>query len=73
MSFVLRCREQGCDARIKFVETVSGARMPIDADPVADGEWAVLNRKLVPYEQVPGLPRYRSHYATCTNPGRFRK
>jgi len=47
--------------------------MPVDADPVPDGEWTVLERVLVPWEQAPELPRYRTHYATCKNPARFRR
>lgn len=71
--FVVRCREEGCGARIKFVRTASGARMPVDAQPVVGGEWVILERTLVPFEQAPELPRYRTHYATCTNPARFRE
>lgn len=71
--FIVRCREEGCRARIVFVRTAAGGRMPLDAEPVPDGEWAILERQMVPWEQAPELPRYRTHYATCTNPRRFRK
>lgn len=47
--------------------------MPLDVDPVQGGEWAVFERKLVPHKEHPELPAYRTHYATCTNPKRFRR
>lgn len=47
--------------------------MPLDADPVEGGEWVIFERMLAPAKDHPELPARRTHYATCTNPGRFRR
>jgi hypothetical protein len=59
-----------CKAAVIWGRTAKGRPMPVDAEPVADGEW-MLERGALVY-QGPGpslLPgaRYRSHFATCAD------
>jgi hypothetical protein len=56
---IVRCT--ACQARIIFLLTSSGKKMPVDADTV-DEEDEV-------YEQG----KHVNHWGTCTDPGRFRK
>jgi hypothetical protein len=56
---ITRCK--GCNARIIFLETSSGKRMPVDADTVDPSEEAF----------VPG--KHKSHFATCSKAGDFRR
>ncbi len=57
------CR--ACGATIMFVRTENGKSHPVNVKPVRiwvdDGQH---------YKQVSG---YMTHFATCTDPGRFRK
>lgn len=67
------CRS--CEAPIRWVETVKGRPMPLDAEPVADGNVtietsgerrgpvAVVHGKSDPVPD--GTPAYRSHFSTC--------
>lgn len=65
-----RCRS--CPATVRWVLTAAtGARMPLDPDPVEDGnvvlDWvngSVVARVLRKGETHDG-PRYVSHFATC--------
>lgn len=74
MPAVTPCAEPSCQAPIFFARTSSGSVMPFDAEPVDDGGWVIIENLALPV----GVPsedrmRYKTHYATCTNPGRFRR
>lgn len=79
---------QACAAPIRWVITEAGKAMPIDAEPVPDGNIIMTGRtvrtrggRLTP--EVGYLTegtlfpsdatRYVSHFATCTHPEQFRK
>jgi len=70
------CRS--CGARIVWATTPTGASMPVDAAPAADGDrvlypgprgWLVLRV----HESDDGKPRHKSHFATCPNAGAHRR
>lgn len=67
-----------CGARIFFARTEKGKSMPLDAEPVPDGN-IVLRDGVVNYLTGPEMdmptdrPRYKSHYATCPQAGQWRK
>lgn len=70
------CRR--CGNPIWFLKTPSGATMPLDADPVEDGNVIVKDGMAVVlkqdlFSQPPEGPRYLSHFATCPAPREFRK
>lgn len=56
---IVRCK--ACNARIIFLMTSSGKKMPVDADTV-DAEDEV-------YEQG----KHVNHWGTCSDPERFKK
>lgn len=68
-----KCRS--CGASIYWAYTVDGNRMPVDADPVDEGNVIMaVNRRtgelrarvVSPDEHVPnGRNRYTPHFATC--------
>ena len=65
-----------CSAPIRWVEALTGARMPIDVAPRADGN-VVLEaggkaRVLKKGEPHTG-PRFVSHFSTCPQAGTWRK
>lgn len=74
------CRS--CGAPVRWVITSRGKRMPLDAEPVDDGN-VVLDMSdrndpvaiVVPPEQilVEDGPRYVSHFATCPNADQHRR
>lgn len=71
-----KCRDCGVD--ILWVRTANGRLMPLDAEPVADGNLVLVNG--VPTlirgdlsETVPEGPRYKSHFVTCIHADKFRK
>jgi len=80
-----RCRS--CGASITWAWTLNGKRMPIDAEPVEDGNLEIAARNdegepVVRYlsggdrNPLPGfdlVPRYVSHFATCPNAQDHRK
>ncbi len=64
-----KCRE--CDAEISFVRTRRDKQMPVNAESLTEEDVEVLSR-------VGGVVDYRhddheSHFATCSDPDRFRK
>jgi hypothetical protein len=68
---------KGCGSEMAWATTTSGASVPLDPAPVADGNLVFVG-KVVRYlhkgERVPeGMPRYRSHFSTCPEAGRFRR
>ena len=68
-----------CGAEILWVKTIKGKSMPLDAQPVVDGNIVLLKAAAVilSKEQLgqPGRdgPRYKSHFATCPNASQHRK
>jgi hypothetical protein len=71
-----------CHARIRWALTGSGKRIPVDRDPVPDGNLfyvgdedgpptvAVITKGRRP---PPGADRYTSHFATCPNAASHRR
>jgi hypothetical protein len=56
---IVRCRETTCNARIIFLTTEEGRKMPCDADTVeADDDY---------FDQR----RHTPHFRTCSNPNKF--
>lgn len=64
----VRCRE--CGAEIFFGVTHQGKRTPIDAKPTTG--FVIVDDEPDSPPVVSGKV-YVSHFATCTNPERFRK
>ncbi len=60
-----RC--EACNAKIKWVKTTNGKRMPLDVDPVATN---VMIEFMGTYSLV--KEAFVSHFATCSEPERFR-
>lgn len=58
---ITRCSSNGCRARIIFLKTLGGSKMPVDADTVE------------PEDEYFEHGRHQSHFATCPASGRFRK
>ena len=70
-SNITSCKE--CGARISFVLTAKQNYMPIDADSLTEADLALLedshSDKIITYQSK----YHRSHFSTCSDPGRFRK
>lgn len=73
---------KGCDAPIHWAQVVGGKRVPIDPDPVDNGNLVLVSlapgeRREVRYlrrgEDAGDAPRYVSHFATCPQAEQFRK
>lgn len=67
-----------CKAPVVWVITEKGKRMPLDKEPVPNGNIIVLNNGIAHFllkdEPVkPETKRYVSHFATCPNAGQHRK
>lgn len=70
------CR--GCGALIAWRMTTGAARMPLDPDPVADGNIVIEpdgRCRLLPRSARPevGQPLFQSHWVSCPARDRFRK
>jgi hypothetical protein len=71
------CRS--CNAPVLWVRTTSGALMPLDAEPVENGNIALIDgvahtrRGDLFEEMLPDGPRYQSHFASCPNAAKHRK
>ncbi len=73
-----RCR--GCGANIYWAESTRGKAIPLDAEP-AEGGNLVLQRRLdgvlvamvVKADEMPGAPRFVSHFSTCVDAAKFRR
>lgn len=75
------CRS--CKARIFFAKTANGSQMPLDFDPVPDGNVmvneegvALVLKKADLFSeavQLPEMPRYKSHFSTCPAAAHYRK
>lgn len=55
----VECREPSCRARVVFLQTRNGSKMPVDAETVLDDD------------VVFDPPRHVSHFKTCKKPNRF--
>lgn len=71
-----------CKAKVMWVETEAGKRMPLNSGPDREGNVVMVGHtgkspivKVYgnPAEIPAGTRRYKSHFATCTNPGKFRR
>jgi hypothetical protein len=65
-----------CGAQITFCRTVNGRPTPVDAVPSPKGDQVIVGdqvRKATAEEKASGVPLFISHFATCTDPKRFRK
>ena len=66
------CRS--CGAPIRWERTVNGKAIPLDPDPVADGNFGIRNDgKVASIHGFPDdAPRYVTHFATCPNAAQHR-
>lgn len=65
-----------CEAPIVWGTTSAGKAMPLDADPVPDGEWVLVAGKVRRFQtddERLHRPRYRVHWKTCPNADEFRR
>ena len=69
------CRS--CGAKIIWVKTEKGKDMPIDAEPVPDGNIVMSTGKahVVKKDEtfLTGTKFYKSHFATCPHAAQHRK
>lgn len=71
------CRS--CGARITWLETDGGKKIPVDEDPVPYGNIVVIGgmAHVIGTRDVSELafvePRYRSHFATCPQAKEWRR
>lgn len=78
-----RCRATDCQRPILWVRTATGKPMPLDPDPVDDGNVIVVRGIAHVYRDAaaareatplyPDLPLRKSHHATCPAAADFRK
>lgn len=72
-----------CGARITWFQTLTGRRIPVDEDPVENGNIVVVARvekflcRVFKNSQtaqaiMPGEPRYVSHLTTCREAEKWR-
>ncbi len=66
-----------CGAMMIWLRTINGARIPLDAEPTADGN-AVIRDGVVrfvsqTFQPDPGERRYKSHFATCPYANQHRR
>jgi hypothetical protein len=78
MATTTRCRS--CRAEIFWAATSHGKRMPVDAQPVEDGNLVIAPGDLpTAYVVDPGQPdltgepRYTSHFASCPHADQHRR
>ena len=80
MNPIRKCRAPECRAEIRFEPTHTGARIPLDAFPIAEendvlqeavkGGWVYENGLVRPHAAGEGNC-YMSHFTTCKDPNRF--
>lgn len=83
-----QCRARDCGADIVFATTAKGGRMPVDAAPVAGGQWRLVDdggieplavhaakdpEVLAASQAGTPLPLHTSHFATCSRASSFRR
>lgn len=76
MSETTTCRGRKCGAPIRWVRTAAGELMPLDAEPVAEGNVELLEDGTAIVHGQPLLfatDLYLSHFATCPNAKEFRR
>lgn len=57
-----------CGTQIVFLNTTTGAKMPVDTSSLTAEDRETLNRQvMIEYDKE----RHTSHFKTCTNPQRF--
>jgi len=71
-----RCRS--CNQEIRWCETATGQKMPVDLMPEADGSLMILPTgriRVVPVEDRAACvaPLYKSHFATCPHAEQHRQ
>ncbi len=74
---------KACEAPIMWAQTSAGKNMPVDAEPVGNGNvvlFPTAAKKLLAIvmskteaDAWPGRERYVSHFATCAAAASFRK
>lgn len=67
-----------CGKPMRWVDTATGSHLPIDPDPVPDGNIMLLENGLctiVPLEERAACvaPLFKSHFATCPSASEFRR
>lgn len=65
-----------CGAKIIWVTTNKGKRMPLDADPSEKGTWGIGADGVAYYQEPSGLfpdMLHVTHWATCLNSKQHRK
>lgn len=69
-----------CGQRIVWVKTEAGKQMPVDPEPVSGGNLLLealdgIDREwtAVVVQAIPGVPMYRSHFASCPQAAEHRK
>lgn len=71
---------KSCRALITWLETAGGGRIPVDEDPVPEGNIVVVGKMAKVFrnaqaaaEACPDEPRYLSHFVSCPQAGAWRK
>lgn len=70
------CRSEACGAVIIWARSRDGKAIPLDVEPTADGNLALVGGIAEAYgleHAAEKLPRYTSHFATCPDAPAFRK
>jgi hypothetical protein len=68
------CRS--CGASIRWERTANDKPIPLDPEPVADGNLALRDDGRVyslPPSDLDSVPRYVTHFATCPNASEHRR
>jgi hypothetical protein len=72
MATIPTCRS--CGAALEWAKTTTGANMPLDLGPYADGNLVVVNGVArAPTPEDAGRERRRSHYASCPQGAAWRR
>jgi hypothetical protein len=77
---VSACKSCGAEliwAKVRRRWNAPESNMPLDAEPVTDGEWLLADDGTASYVgREPSLipeGRHRAHWATCSDPAKHRK
>jgi hypothetical protein len=74
-----RSRCGSCQAPVIGALTVNGKFMPVDVEPVSDGNLILIATDPIPHVtvikagQTVDVPRYVSHFATCPHAAQHRR
>ena len=67
-----KCRS--CGAAIIWCKTANGKAMPVDAEPVKDGNLCVTNGVAHAPTEADGFgPRFKSHFGECPHAAKHRR